>query len=508
MLESIKQAKIGTIVPVYKEIDGEIDAFEYFAKLSDYGRKKNSVLLEDNEKTFGSANPCLAVKGKNDDFEIKALNNLGKKFLSFIKKDFGFCDKAIYHKDKIYGKLTPAKRAVSEQEKLKLKTHMDIIRAIAFKFKPTARHFGGLFGMVSDDFVQTAQEDMLKDPDYVFYFLDNMFVVDHKTKKTYFVANALVTDNSKEKTYNDCSKTISNYEKLMPKKAPKGKRPKKKELKLSHDASNEEFLGVMRSLKKEIADGSILYAAPSRTAITTYNAEPLDIYAGIKNHGSSFYINDKNGISIGAGTNAVLSVKGESEKTVEIMISTSTKLRGKVKDEIEKDLDNKFEALLKVDENETACNIMLLDALRNDAARVSSLGTRYVDKMLVVDKQTEFQNLVSSVKGVLNEDLDALHVYAAVLNPAITNGVPKIKAGEMLNKLEKGKKGFSSVLYVTPYKDLQAIAMESVRIKKDKAYFSVSSRVFHNSDDNEELAASDKKAAKLLNALRFGGGLK
>ena len=503
MLELVKQAKIGSIVPIYKEIDEEINAFDYFAKLSDYGRKKNSVFFEDDEKSFGSANPCLAVKGKNDDFEIKALNNLGKKFLSFIKKDFGFCDKAIYRKDKIYGKLTPARRAVSEQEKLKLKTHMDIIRAIAFKFKPTAKLFCGLFGMVSA--APDNREDALKDPEYIFYFLDNMFVVDHKAKKTYFVANALIVDNSREKAYNDCSKAISNYEKLMPKKAPKGKKPKKKELKLIYGASNEEFLGIMRSLRKEIADGSILYAAPSRTAATACNAEPFDVYAGIRSHGSSFYINDKDGISIGAGANAVLNVKGESEKTVEMMIAASAKLRGKAKDEIEKDLDNKFEALLKVDENETACSIMLLDALRNDAARVSLPGTRYVDKMLVVDKQTEFQSLVSSVKGVLKEELDALHVHMAALNPAVTNGVPKIKAAEMLNKLEKGKKGFSSVLYLNPNNDLQAIAIDSIRIKKDKAYFSVSSRVFHNSDDDEEIEASNKKAEKILDTFRFGG---
>ena len=113
-LESIKQAKIGSIVPVYKEIDEEIDALEYFAKVSNYGNKKNSVLMQNNEKSFGSANPCLMVMGKDNDFEIIALNNLGKKFLNFIRKDFKFCDKAIYKKDKIIGTLIPARKPVEE----------------------------------------------------------------------------------------------------------------------------------------------------------------------------------------------------------------------------------------------------------------------------------------------------------------------------------------------------------------------------------------------------------
>jgi len=239
LLESVKQAKIGSIVPLYKEIDEEIDALEYFKKLSNYGNKKNSIFMETNEKSFGSANPCLVVIGKDDDFEIIALNNLGKKYLNFIKKDFKFCDKAIYSKGKIYGTLTRTRKPVAEEEKLKLKTHMDIIRAIAFKFNPTTKPFMpycGLFGLISYEFINQIEdlprnEDLMKDPDYVLYFLDNMFIVEHKTKKTYFIANALITDNDKGKTYKECNKILNNYEKLISKKTIKGKKPKKKRVK-------------------------------------------------------------------------------------------------------------------------------------------------------------------------------------------------------------------------------------------------------------------------------------
>jgi|TARA_Y100000310_G_scaffold292645_1_gene321582 anthranilate synthase component 1 len=505
LLESVKQAKIGNIVPVYKEIDEEINALEYFAKLSDYGKKKNSIFLENNEKSFGTVNPCLKVTGKGIDFEITALNALGKKFLDFIKKDFKFCDKAVYSKGKIIGKLTPAKRDVSEQEKLKLKTHFDIIRKIAFKFKPTAKllQYCGLVGIISYDFANQddEREDLLKDPDYILYFVDNMFIVNHKTKKTYFVANALITDKSNEKTYTECNKTINSYEKLISKKALKGKKPKKKQLKLSYDMNNEEFLGAMKSLKKHILNSSILYGSPSRTTITTYNAEPLDVFAQLNN---TFFINDGLGVTIGSEAKANLTVNSE---IVELEISATARPRGKVKDEIEKDIDNKYEALLKVDENDIAHNIMIVDAARNDVARISKLGTRYVDKMLVVNKQDESQNLTSNIKGTLNENLDALHAYMEVINPAVTNGVPKEKSVQLLGKTEKGKRGFcsGSFLCVTPNKDLQSIATEPIRIKKDKAYLRTSCRIFHNSNDNDEFKASNKKAIKLLDALRSGG---
>ena len=212
---------------------------EYFAKLSNYGRKKNSLLIEHGHKTIGSANPCLVVSGKGNYFEIKALNDVGKRFLQFIKKDFGFCDKTVYGRDKIYGTLTPSRKAVSEDQRLKAKTHMDIIRTVAFSFKPTNKPFMpycGMFGIVSYDFIDNLEdlpsnEDEMNEPDYILYFLDNMFIVDHKLNRTYFVANAMITDNKKEKVYEQCNKTLKNYEELMSKKVLKPKKFKKKEFK-------------------------------------------------------------------------------------------------------------------------------------------------------------------------------------------------------------------------------------------------------------------------------------
>ncbi len=515
MLELVKQAKIGSIVPLYKEIDEEIDAFEYFAKLSNYGKRKNSIFLEDNGKSIGSANPCLVVTGKDNEFEIKALNNVGKRFLSFIKKDFKFCDKAIYHKDRIYGNLTPSRKSVSEQERLKLKTHMDLIREIAFKFQPTAKlmPYSGLFGIISYDFVNQIEDlpnneqDLLKDPDYMLYFLDNMFIVNHKTKKTYFVANALVTDNKKEKVYDECSKTIKSYEKLIDKKAVKGKKFKKKELKLSYDVDKNGFLGIMKSLKGCIANSEILYAVPSRMAIANYNAEPLDIYAQLRNLENTFYINDEHGVFIGSKGKAIFNVNSE-ERIVKLRISTATRPRAILKDETEKDLDNKYEALLKVDEDEITYHTMLVDAIRDDVAKVSETGKRYVNKMFFVDKKVDCQNLVLSVKSVLDKDLDALHAYMATIN--FIAGFPKIKSMQLLRKLEKVKRcfGFGNLIYASPNGDLHSTIIEPIRLKKDKAYIRTGFRVFNHSNDEDEFSVGDKKSLKLLDAIKNAGGLK
>ena len=115
----IDRAKPDTIIPIYKVIDKPIDSVEFFAKLSDYGRKTNSLLLESadivekyGENSLGTVNPCLKVTGKGEEFEVKALNQLGKEFIKALKGDFKFCDKVRYFQDKIQGILKPARKAV------------------------------------------------------------------------------------------------------------------------------------------------------------------------------------------------------------------------------------------------------------------------------------------------------------------------------------------------------------------------------------------------------------
>jgi anthranilate synthase component I len=488
LLEQVMEAKLGTVVPIYKKLDEEIDALEYFKKLSNYGNKKHSLLLQSDEKSFGSASPCLMVSGKGEDFEITPLNNLGKKFISFIKKDFKFCDKAVFTKGKILGKLANEVKTVDESEQLKLKTHLDIIRTIAFKFKSMNKPFMpycGVFGMISSH-QDCERKDLLKDPDYIFYFLDNMFVVDHKTKKTYFVANALITDNQKEKIYNDSNNIINSYEKLISAKVPKIKKPKKKELKISYDTSKDEFRGVISNLRNRILDGKILYAETLRLMITTYNSSPLDIYSQLKSEvlGNTLsYINDGRGISISSGAASFLRVL---ENEINFSTYTDKKSRPTTKDGIDSDLDNKYELLLKVDESEIAHNMILMDSIRNNVARVSEPGTRHVDKLFNVNKFPKYQFISSSVKGKLKEDLDALHAYSATMD-TVRN---------------------TSVVFISLEKELWSMAIEPIRIKKDNLYFGKSFRVFHDSNDEKEFKMINYQEEKLLKSIKSAGGLK
>ncbi len=528
----IEKAKIGQIITLFKVIEQPINSLELFAKLSDYGRKKNSILLESadvvpkyGEFSIGTASPCLKIMGFKEDFEIKALNNLGKQFIILLKKEkeLDFCDKIQYKEDYIKGKLIPTRKTVSEDQRLKLKTHMDIIRAIAFKFKPVSKPFipyCGLFGAISYDFIDQFEdlpknkEDILKDPDYELYFADNLFLTDHKNSRTYFIANALVTQEKKNTIYKNALKVIENYEKALKSKLPKPRKFTKKKQQITTDTSKEEFIDIVHELKKHILEGDVFQAVPSRTIIADYNAEPLDIYKELRELNPSpymFFINNTNGILLGSSPEMFTRVEGDKEKIVEIRPIAGTKPRGLINEKLDKDLDSRYEAELKIDEKEIAEHTMLIDLARNDVARISKPGSRFVDEPYIVEKYSHVQHLVSNVRGILKDDLDALHAYLASMNMGTLTGAPKIEAMKLIRQFEKNKRGYygGSVGYITPSGDFDsAITIRSMRLKDNKAYIRAGAGIVYDSIPKSEFEETEKKAAACLRAITKAGGFK
>ncbi len=529
-LNQIKKAKLGEIIPVYKIIDGPINAVEFFAKLSDYGRKNNSILLESadivpkyGELSLGSASPCLKITGLKEDFEIKALNNLGKKVLKLLKKDLSFCDKVTCKPDIIKGKLIPKRKNVSEDERLRLKTHIDIIKAVAFKFKPTEKPFipyCGLFGAISYDFIDQFEdlpqnkEDIFQNPDYELYFLDNLFLTDHKKGKTYLISNALITDNNRDEIYKTCIKTIANYEKALTQKLPKQKKFKPKKQEIDTDTKKEEYKEIVTRMKTHILQGDIFQVVPSRTIIADYNAEPLDIYQRLRELNPSpymFYINQTKGILLGASPEMSLRVQGDDKKIVEIRPIAGTKPRGLINEQVDPDLDSRYETELKIDEKELAEHTMLIDLARNDVAKISETGTRYCNETFVVEKYSHVQHLVSNVRGVLKKDLDALHAYLATMNMGTLTGCPKVEAMKLIRQHEKNKRGFygGAVGYITPNGDMDTtITIRSMFLKDNKAYIRAGAGIVYDSIPENEFFETEKKARACLKAIRLAGGLK
>lgn len=509
MEEVIKKAKIGDIIPVCKDIEN-VENLDFFAKLSNYGRSKNSVLFEFNDMVIGSADPCLKVKGYRDSYEIIALNNLGSKILALIKNDFKFCKKATYNKNKITGTLRCPTNNVTESQRLRQKNHMEVLRKVAFKFKPKTDlkiPFAGLFGMFSYDFYESLIENNDENTNtlYEFYFLDNLFV--SKEEKTYIIANAIITDNKNDKKFTECQKIIQTYQKAINKKLPAQKKLKEKDQSIETDTEKDEFVSIVSNIKRSILEGDIYQAFPQRQFSSNINADPFDIYKILrtsKPRSYMFYFTTDENTFFGSSPEMCLKVDGEEEKTINVSLISGTKPIG---DDI--DIENKYEAEMKIDFKEISRHIMEIDIIRNDIAKVSKLGTRHLNSIFRTEKYPHEQSVVSNISGTLKNDLDALHAYLSCMNRL--SGCPRTEAVRLLSKIERSRRDFfyGCMCYLTPDKNFEGtIIKNSINITGKKATFSINANIIYDTVPSIAFKQTEKKSKTFLNAIKEAGGLK
>jgi len=527
--QKINEAKTGQIIPLVRQI--EIDEpVDFFAKLSDYGRNQHCCLLESKEHlaqagqgelTFGTAKPALYLSGKGADFQIVALSAVGKRMIKYFstagRNRFNFCKEIKFQTDRITGQLNLDHGVIDEQSRLKTTNQMDVIRAVNFAFELSGKPFRvtcGMLGAISYDFIDQfeklpANKSFLLDvPDYELYFADNIFLMDHKSGDAFVIVNAIITDDDRNEITADVENCFDYYLKTAKAPLPKPVRYTGPLPKAGTDTEQAEYEKMVQIAKKHIVDGDIFQVVPSRTIMEPCPDEPLDVYKRLRQLNPSpymFYLNTPSTILTGASPELNLRVSGTKNRQVEIRPIAGTKPRGRINGQIDPDTDFRYEAELKLDHKELAEHMMLVDLARNDIARVAQKGSRVVTELLVAEKYESVMHLVSNVKGILSEELDALSAYLATMNMGTLTGAPKIEAMKIIRRLEKNKRGYygGAVMYLTVDGQFDScITIRALQVKDHVAYIRAGGGVVHDSVPKTEFQETQHKANSCLRAVR------
>ena len=96
---------------------------------------------------------------------------------------------------------------------------------------------------------------------------------------------------------------------------------------------------------------------------------------------------------------------------------------------------------LSADEKSRAENLMIVDLLRNDLARVAVAGSLAVPELFVVERYPTLQQMVSRVTATLAPGLDAVDVLRTIFPCGSVTGAPKIAAMLALRELEPEPRG-------------------------------------------------------------------
>ncbi|MCK4951061.1 MAG: chorismate-binding protein, partial [Gammaproteobacteria bacterium] len=127
------------------------------------------------------------------------------------------------------------------------------------------------------------------------------------------------------------------------------------------------------------------------------------------------------------------------DDTVTVRPIAGTRPRG---DTEEKDME--LEKDLLADPKELAEHLMLIDLGRNDAGRVSEIGSVKLTENMLVERYSHVMHIVSNVVGKLKKGLTAIDVLRACFPAGTVSGAPKIRAMEIIDELEPVKRGIYS----------------------------------------------------------------
>lgn len=160
---------------------------------------------------------------------------------------------------------------------------------------------------------------------------------------------------------------------------------------------------------------------------------------------------------------------------------------------------------LLASEKERAENVMIVDLMRNDLARVARVGSVTVPRLLEVESYPQVHQLVSTVEARLRDGLGAVDVIASCLPGGSMTGAPKQRATEILDALEDRPRGLYAgafgYLGLDGRADL-AMTIRSIVLDAVGATVSAGGGITALSDPADEVAEVHLKARALLDALR------
>ena len=555
----ISPGKVETIEQVGHYVDDPLAAFAHLC-----GNKNNALLLEsaeidskDDLQSLLMVDAALRMECRGNRVEVKALTGNGASVLPL------FVDHApdgLHIEEKTDTSITlvcdEADGELDEDSRLKAASVMDALRIVINKITPIRQHphavfLGGVFAydmLAGFEKLPDVAEGENDCPDFVFYLAETLITVDHQTRETHLIGSVFSGQDVAQQYFAIAQRLEAIHQQLhdMPaepvlvgantakiadveseaqSEAQSGQslvsdseNSNETEngqslssfdpsVEVSVDLSDEQFCNHVLDLKQHILAGDIFQVVPSRT-FSLPCPSPLLAYAKLKESNPSpymFYMQDAAFSIFGASPESALKYERESNQ-VEIYPIAGTRPRGKRPDgSIDRDLDSRIELNLREDTKEKSEHIMLVDLARNDVAKVSRPGTRYVKDLLKVDRYSHVMHLVSRVVGQLRDDLDPLHAYQACMNMGTLVGAPKVSAATLIREVEKKRRGSygGAVGYLNGQGDMDTcIVIRSAFVKNGTAYIQAGAGVVYDSVPQAEADETRAKAQAVIGAVK------
>ena len=469
---------------VYQRLSADLDtAVSLMIKLT--RNKKNAFLLE--SVTGGEIKGRYSVIGMDPDLvwecfgqtsQIKIKN--GKKFSKFLK-----CAR---------NPLVALRELISD-------TKIDFPKALP-------QMSAGLFGFLGYDMIRLVESlpninpDVLGLPDAVMIRPQTVIIIDGVKSEIIIVCPVWV--NKHVDPHLAYQSSVDRIQKISKKMQSKIKSPRvditsiKNNQKAKSNVTKTEYFKTIKQAKEYIKKGDIFQVVPSQRWSQPFTLPPFSLYRALRRTNPSpymFYFDLGKYQVVGASPEILVKVK---DKKVIIRPIAGTRPRGKTVEE-----DKFFEQDLLNDHKERSEHLMLLDLGRNDAGKVSKIGTVKPTEQFIIEKYSHVMHIVSNVEGELDDSHDALSALLSGLPAGTVSGAPKVRAMEIIDELETEKRGVygGGIGYFGANGEMDiCIALRTGVVKDGTLYIQAGGGIVHDSDPESEFTETVNKSKALLSA--------
>lgn len=364
---------------------------------------------------------------------------------------------------------------------------------------------GGLMGYYGYAMISVA-EPVLKlrrgdTNDFDLMMFDKVIAYDHLSQKLIVVANMKTYDVQRqyEKAKSDIQEIIS----IITDASPLPKLETDENVEFSSTYTKEEFCKMVEKTKEYIFDGDIFQCVVSRRFEADYKGSLINAYRVLRVTNPSpymVYMNIEGEEIISTSPETLVKLQNGVLNTFPI---AGSRPRGKTKEE-----DDALEKELMQDEKELAEHNMLVDLGRNDIGRIAKFGSVKVTEYQKVLRFSKIMHICSEVEGELKDDLDALSAVEAVLPAGTLSGAPKIRACEIIEKLEKTPRGVygGALGYVDFNGNLcTCIAIRMAVKTGGKVYVQAGAGIVADSVPESEYMETYNKALAVMKAVQNAG---
>ncbi len=258
------------------------------------------------------------------------------------------------------------------------------------------------------------------------------------------------------------------------------------------------YCAAVRRIQRYIAAGDVMQVVLSQRLTAPFKQEPIELYRALRRLNPSPYLFCLNlGDHHVVGASPEILVRADHGR-ITVRPIAGTRPRG-----ASPEADRALEQELLADPKEIAEHLMLIDLGRNDVGRVARTGSVKLTEKMAIERYSHVMHIVSNVCAELKSGMHPLDALAATFPAGTLSGAPKVRAMEIIDKLEPVRRGIygGAVGYLGWDGQMDmAIAIRTALIKDGRLHVQAGAGIVADSEPEAEWQETMNKARAMMRA--------